>query len=660
MRPGSRSRFGADKWNGLRKPQPSLQLFDTQVTPPSVANLPAAMTINGITELPQFRYNGLDATVSAWPKWGYGADLAIAGAGADVVPNARSPLMGALDDSVMGGGGKYFECADTFTGDLGTEDPIWELVWKKADDIGLVSKRSGLGIGWSIRNDSAARIEVQVDDGTEVQLACSSIFVSNSWNYALIGINRDEASANGATIWGNSGATGNTNCTAAAGSLSNAIPLRLLFALAAGQSSMAIVSMWKHANWIAAGAAGIAEINAIAAERLYRLTGVWPNRAKGTPAPTVCTRNSARHVRKYNTSTGQHDLYLLGAHWPAIEKWHVGGDDIIGYVPEPAATNLMWPSNDLSDANWVKQGVVVATGNNAVAPDGLTTASKLEGLGTRGVNDVYQSDPGFNNGVPLGIGLWWKRISTVGTLRITSANGPAFGEWTVDLSALPDVWVLLDRASPYITAVTEMVTTPAGLGGICLSGADGEDLDGYVWGCMAENNCRLATSAITTTTAAVTRQADVLRYKGDDGNLGGVGSKKRGTIVCDIVQPNRNAILNSRLVVLSDGGSAADRIAASMNPTGDVMQVLTRASGGDDGDAVGATDVADGAKHTIRATWRDDSLKVDVDGATEATDAACDMPDDLDRIDVGCSRAGADQWKGMIRNLRIYPAYNVR
>jgi len=119
--------------------------------PSGVDQLSPSLTINGVTETPVFRYKGGDATTSAWPAWGYGDDLAIAGAGSDPVPNAGSPGLGVIDDSIDYQGGKYHEAAAATSGDVTTEDMVIELVFEfdATADTRYISKRAA-GVGWMV------------------------------------------------------------------------------------------------------------------------------------------------------------------------------------------------------------------------------------------------------------------------------------------------------------------------------------------------------------------------------------------------------------------------------------------------------------------------------------------------------------------------------
>lgn len=164
------------------------------------------------------------------------------------------------------------------------------------------------------------------------------------------------------------------------------------------------------------------------------------------------------------------------------------------------------------------------------------------------------------------------------------------------------------------------------------------------------------TSYTPTAAAAVIREEDTLRYRGDDGNLGGVGSNRRGQINLKMLCEDYDATLAKRLVTLSDGGAAADqlylRTAAS-----DVLNAQSAATGGGAGSWVGTTDVIDGAVHDVQLPYKTDNLGPGrVDGAAEgAADTDCGMPDDIDRIGIGCDESGTMQPGTVLADVELFP-----
>ena len=79
--------------------------------------------------------------------------------------------------------------------------------------------------------------------------------------------------------------------------------------------------MWKHASWMQAGAAGPAEWAVIAKERFQKLSGIYPQIARGTATPTTATRAYEAYLKKYNAVTGYNELYYVGDEWLRVERF---------------------------------------------------------------------------------------------------------------------------------------------------------------------------------------------------------------------------------------------------------------------------------------------------------------------------------------------------
>lgn len=94
-------------------------------------------------------------------------------------------------------------------------------------------------------------------------------------------------------------------------------------------------------------------------------------------------------------------------------------------------------------------------------PDGAAAADTIA-CGVMGADDIWSSAGSFTGDEYVTVALWIKRISTSGTMEIHNAYGGARGQWIVDLAKLPDRWVKLHSASPYVVEIHEWQASPAG------------------------------------------------------------------------------------------------------------------------------------------------------------------------------------------------------
>lgn len=163
-----------------------------------------------------------------------------------------------------------------------------------------------------------------------------------------------------------------------------------------------------------------------------------------------------------------------------------------GFLSEGASTNNMLWSDDLTNAVWVKTNCTAA--KNAVGPDGVTnSASTLTATGASA--SCYQTLVATVNRT---YSVWLKRKTGTGTVLLTRNGGTTTTDVTSSISG--GGWVRVEMNST--------VTGP--VIGIIL-GTSGDEV--YVFGNQDETLSfhanSFATSTINTTTAAVTRSAEV-------------------------------------------------------------------------------------------------------------------------------------------------------
>ena len=231
-----------------RNPVPTFTVFKDSPRDPinGVGRLPAALTINSITEYPVFRYTagGGMATTAFWDPWGYGETLDIAGAGDLPTPNSGSPLMGPMDNAILGVGAKYYEAAGALFADVTTEDIVLEVVLKMPT---VVTAQSVLGkystTGWKLITLNNY-LYLWHSDGTAASPAC--LLAPGQWNHIIYFA--DRSGVTGVYV---NGVYAATNTGMRSGSLTNAGKLRFLAAdSGATTGCLAYAAMWKQASWL--------------------------------------------------------------------------------------------------------------------------------------------------------------------------------------------------------------------------------------------------------------------------------------------------------------------------------------------------------------------------------------------------------------------------
>jgi hypothetical protein len=60
-------------------------------------------------------------------------------------------------------------------------------------------------------------------------------------------------------------------------------------------------------------------------------------------------------------------------------------------------------------------------------------------------------------------------------------------------------------------------------------------------------------------------------------------------------------------------------------------------------------------------TWKTNEVKVFLDGVQEGnTDTLCDIPDDLDRINIGGAWVSPAELNGLLNNIKIYKVITTK
>lgn len=242
---------------------------------------------------------------------------------------------------------------------------------------------------------------------------------------------------------------------------------------------------------------------------------------------------------------------------------------LFGYQAEGSRTNLCLQSQTLDNASWTKNGCSISA-NAVSAPDGTTTMDKIVEDTANGIHECFQQFTTTANatytvsatlkaGERTSVALLWSTAAEGSGCRVvvdlsngTLSGGAAFGTGTyTDSTITPQangtyrvtLTGKLDASST--TGFIDTKLRSAGSESYLGDGASGA----YGWGFQLEA-AALASSYIPTTTASVTRNADVLTYV-SAGNVSGT----QGTCYAEATVSSSGSTGEAKVLVSTHNGT---------------------------------------------------------------------------------------------------------
>lgn len=335
-----------------------------------------------------------------------------------------------------------------------------------------------------------------------------------------------------------------------------------------------------------------------------------------------------------------------------------------GLLMEDSRTNLMLWSEAFDNSVWVKTASTI-TPDSAVAPNGNTTADKW-------VEDTSEAAKRLQQQVTV-TSAATVTISVVAAaagrtqfilFEAFSAKGSKFdlsngtiltADAASGLSAPTSSAIVALGGGKYRCSITATVPgTSASLSAFLSNGTTplytGDGASGiYIWGAQLEQ-AAYSTSYIPTTTATVTRSADV-NFATPSGGM----SATAGTVVADYFFTYPAAAgLNSLLAEPSNAGDSNNdiRVYVGAGGLGTTAEVIT---GGANKGTIGGAAALAGTAHSTASAWTTSNITVLTDGGTVSTSATLtgSLPT-LTRIAMGNWSPGGQALNGYVRRFRYW------
>jgi hypothetical protein len=355
-----------------------------------------------------------------------------------------------------------------------------------------------------------------------------------------------------------------------------------------------------------------------------------------------------------------------------------------GLLVEPAATNLLTRSQELGSAGIWSQSNVTLTTDNAVAPDGSTTAETLTANGSNASHSVTQTitttaDATYtysvyakagtedcvylrNNG---GVNNWWTAIfdldgggSSATQTAVGATSGTIVSTSQVDLG---NGWVRLTvtgSITPTSSGMTLGVAeTPTGYTFSTQGTPTPNSSSGTIlyWGAQHELGT-VATSYIPTVSATATRAVDAVTVAT---NTFPYGSGSSNSVIAWITGRITNDAVLARIFEIDDAvGAEIVLVGAITGDTPDSFGVaMTAGSVAQVAAGTTKTGSYNLAGNKVGVAWATNNTGIVVDGSAEVTDTSCTVAGaSITTIRFGYSFiTGSREFNGFIRRFITVP-----
>ena len=347
----------------------------------------------------------------------------------------------------------------------------------------------------------------------------------------------------------------------------------------------------------------------------------------------------------------------------------------LGLLVEEARANLLLRSEELdNNTAWQRNGATLptVTANAGVAPNGTTTAD----LWTRSIatsNFISQATTKAASTIQYTYsifvkqavgnfcalrcqGIYPNKVDVVFNISSGAIHTPAtvaggtFTGPSAFITAYPNGWYRLTVTATSDTATFHECLTSFSSNGVVIDGSDSvSNSAGFLWGAQLEAGAS-PTSYIPTTTATVTRAADVASITGS--NFSSWYNQTEGTVFAEVAvaQPNTGG---NQFVFRTSDNTYNNTVA--INIPGQA-QLSTASSGTFDGSANSVANLVANVSAKISAAYATNNLGISLNGATAITDTSATMPTGLNRADIGSDHAGFNRVKaGTIKRLTYWP-----
>jgi len=323
----------------------------------------------------------------------------------------------------------------------------------------------------------------------------------------------------------------------------------------------------------------------------------------------------------------------------------------LGLLVEEARTNLSLYSEDFSNAYWTPLDCTI-TPNESTAPDGTLTADLWTNTSSPGViNNSITKDAIART---YTASLWVKGTTTQFTVTLDNGTTGIRGRVQFNLSTNNPIGTPFNEGftstsgtlTPYLNGWVRLTLTTTTSTGTTIRLRPFFSTNGAtvrIWGAQVEEGA-FATSYIPTTTATVTRAADVASITGSNFSF---YNQTEGTLFASYAE---RAFSVAHQIATVSNGTTSERISLAIN-TSNVLDVGV-ISGGTDTFA-GNTPTLTAQQYQIGFGYKADNSGVSANGSAITVDSAVILPT-VSQLDIG-ARGSSQILNSTIKRLTYWP-----
>ena len=330
----------------------------------------------------------------------------------------------------------------------------------------------------------------------------------------------------------------------------------------------------------------------------------------------------------------------------------------LGLLVEEARTNLSLYSEDFSNAYWTKTDCTI-TANESTAPDGTTTADLWTNTASPGtINNSITKDATIRTYTSS---VWVKGTMAQFTITVDSGSTANRGRIQYNLTANTVSSVFNEGTftgtsgtlTPYPNGWVRLTLTTTTSTGTTIRFRpffSGTGSTVRIWGAEVEEGA-FPTSYIPTTTATVTRAADVASITG--ANFSSWYRQDEGTVFSDCVGTfSATQVLVNMSATAANIATSAISLASNLTSSQKRVRVRDAASADQASLALGAA--SSGSRTRIAVAIKADDFAASLDGGATVTDATGTVPT-VALMEIGSSPSGVTLGTQLHRRLTYWP-----